>query len=442
MEFAYQGLKIPDPLEIGKGLPEETQRAQYTLAYDLRPSAEGGNGNGKEYKCHHKVVCNWVCTECRTSVSNFKHFLDSGECQVYFKILEWREMSLPEVACIYTSYTPKDSLELREYIMALLSLSLNPAKDLLSTQNLSDNFAEYLKNRDRLWIQQTNKIKQKVLKFDSMFESGNIDQVAFINANHYLLTVKADVNTWGTTKWLYFSVSNTTAGSSVKFEVINFTKGNKLYRAGMRMWVYSKTLAEKKRVYWHKGGEEIEYKVNQHQRRSITVKSEETCFYTLSFKYTFDHDNDEVYFAYSCPYTYSKMCKLIADTEARLEKASESRATLDSGNKCITLRGISYQRECYARTICGVPVYVVTVTSNAKRRVIPLEKRKCIVVTARVHAGETTGSFTFEGFWQFIFSNKELAKLVLGLYVIKVFPCLNPDGVIICLLYTSDAADE
>jgi len=37
---------------------------------------------------------------------------------------------------------------------------------------------------------------------------------------------------------------------------------------------------------------------HQHDRREKT-------YCTLSFEYTFDHEKDTVYFAYSIPYTYS-----------------------------------------------------------------------------------------------------------------------------------------
>lgn len=37
------------------------------------------------------------------------------------------------------------------------------------------------------------------------------------------------------------------------------------------------------------------------------------CYYTLTFNYTFEHDYDTVFFAYSQPYTYGD---LIDDLEA------------------------------------------------------------------------------------------------------------------------------
>ncbi len=80
-------------------------------------------------------------------------------------------------------------------------------------------------------------------------------------------------------------------------------------------------------------------------------------------------------------------------------------------------------------------------TAGKKGGVYDANKRKWIVITARVHAGETTGSFMLEGLWRFLFSysayiiprvgGTEQAKIILGLYVVKIFTCLNPDGVIV-----------
>ena len=32
-------------------------------------------------------------------------------------------------------------------------------------------------------------------------------------------------------------------------------------------------------------------------------------YFTLSFEYTFEYDNDEVYFSHSVPYTFSNLLK-------------------------------------------------------------------------------------------------------------------------------------
>ena len=57
--------------------------------------------------------------------------------------------------------------------------------------------------------------------------------------------------------------------------------------------------------------------------------------------------------------------------------------------------------------------------------------RKCVVVSSRVHPGESNSSFIMEGFLEFIVSNEKEARVLRDVYVFKVVPMLNPDGVIV-----------
>lgn len=48
-----------------------------------------------------------------------------------------------------------------------------------------------------------------------------------------------------------------------------------------------------------------------------------------------------------------------------------------------------------------------------------------------MHPGESNASFIMEGFLEFIVSNEKEAKVLRDLFVFKVIPMLNPDGVIV-----------
>jgi murein tripeptide amidase MpaA len=54
-----------------------------------------------------------------------------------------------------------------------------------------------------------------------------------------------------------------------------------------------------------------------------------------------------------------------------------------------------------------------------------------VIICSRVHPGESNASFIIEGFLEFIVSNDKDAKHLRDLYVFKVIPMLNPDGVIV-----------
>ena len=61
-------------------------------------------------------------------------------------------------------------------------------------------------------------------------------------------------------------------------------------------------------------------------------------------------------------------------------------------------------------------------------------KKKALVISARVHPGETNASFVFAGFFQTIASQAfnlsfPFAQSLRDNYLIKIIPCLNPDGV-------------
>ena len=57
-------------------------------------------------------------------------------------------------------------------------------------------------------------------------------------------------------------------------------------------------------------------------------------------------------------------------------------------------------------------------------------EKKAIIITARVHPGETQASFALEGMVNFILSSHKKAIELRRHYIIYVVPMLNPDGVI------------
>ena len=70
----------------------------------------------------------------------------------------------------------------------------------------------------------------------------------------------------------------------------------------------------------------------------------------------------------------------------------------------------------------------------------PIYRRKIIFLTARVHAAETAGSFKMEGVLSFLTSiiftshikigNDPLAQNLRNIYIFKIVPLLNPEGVL------------
>ena len=145
----------------------------------------------------------------------------------------------------------------------------------------------------------------KTLIFESRFETGNLLASMKVSDKEYDLVLQNDINTNGHTQWFFFRVSNVHKGMTVKFNILNLAKPDSLYNYGMRVLSYSVCRRQEEGdLAWHRVGHDIDYYQN-------TLKRENTRFnrfyYTLTFTHTFEHDNDQVYFAHCFPFTYSDL---------------------------------------------------------------------------------------------------------------------------------------
>lgn len=64
-------------------------------------------------------------------------------------------------------------------------------------------------------------------------------------------------------------------------------------------------------------------------------------------------------------------------------------------------------------------MYVITITSRVTSRE-DVRSRKAVVVTARVHPGETNASWMMEGFLDFLLGDSEDAQVLRDNFVFKV----------------------
>ncbi|KAM6092977.1 cytosolic carboxypeptidase 3 isoform 2-T3 [Theristicus caerulescens] len=242
------------------------------------------------------------------------------------------------------------------------------------------------------------------LIFEARFESGNLQKVVKVNEFEYQLTLHTDLYTSRHTQWYYFQVSNTQAGMPYRFTIVNFTKHNSLYKRGLRPLLYSEADAKKHNVGWQRTGNEIKYYKNNAGKGGCQ-------YFSLTWTFQFPHDRDTCYFAYCYPYTYSNLQEYLVAISKDPVKSK------------------SCKIHALCHSLAGNIVYLLTITNPPKS--VKGTKRKAVILTARVHPGETNSSWIMKGFLDYILGDSGKAQLLRDNFVFKVVPMLNPDGVIV-----------
>jgi cytosolic carboxypeptidase protein 2/3 len=118
-----------------------------------------------------------------------------------------------------------------------------------------------------------------------------------------------------------------------------------------------------------------------------------------------------VYFAHSYPYTYSDMQRYIARLEADPKKKHR------------------FRRKELCKSIAGNSVDILIITSFGTD-FEEMKKRKGVVISSRVHPGETNSSFMMKGMIDYLLGPSLGARMLRDTFVFKIVPMLNPDGVI------------
>jgi murein tripeptide amidase MpaA len=83
----------------------------------------------------------------------------------------------------------------------------------------------------------------------------------------------------------------------------------------------------------------------------------------------------------------------------------------------------------FCQTLAGNPCDILTITDFSH----PPEKikqKKGIVISARVHPGETAASIMMQGFIDYLTGPSIGAKILRENFLIKIIPMINIDGVI------------
>ena len=261
--------------------------------------------------------------------------------------------------------------------------------------------------------------------------------------NEYELTVRHDTNNPRHRLWFYFKVTNARAGQRVLIHMVNFSKTKSLYRDGMSPLVRSSSSTtweriHPKSVFYYKQKDRPTKKrddaaVEDDGRDSPEDGGEggkkTPC--VLSIVYTFD-TKEAHWFSYSYPFGYTMQQHLLDALERRrlpYVKRELLCRTLQN-RRCDVLTigedvsDSAAATDANAATDAGAaPCPPAASAARDERR-----RRSVVMITCRVHPGETPCSHTLRGFIDFVTGDSPAAVKLRERVTFVVVPMLNPDG--------------
>lgn len=256
------------------------------------------------------------------------------------------------------------------------------------------------------------------LKFGSNFECGNLRRAIQVFDDEYDLILQPDINTNTYVQWFYFSVENMRTDVTYRFNILNMEKPSSTFNEGQRPLIFSEKRFAWSGFGWLRTGHDICYFKNSYKRVSTGKKRKDggSGYYTLSLSIRFPHDDDRVYIANCYPYSYS-------DLIGYLRKMQERRSLDD----CVMIQSL-------CTTQAGNIMPLVTITSLKKDgeycTADEIMQRGVVVISARVHPGESNASYMCKGVMDYLIDNNENSQYLRDNFVWKIVPMLNPDGVV------------
>ncbi|XP_076016222.1 cytosolic carboxypeptidase-like protein 5 isoform X2 [Genypterus blacodes] len=319
--------------------------------------------------------------------------------------------------------------------------------------------------------------------FSSKFDSGNLARVEKVERTScppadtpptgcsltgLNLTPDYEFNVWtqpdcagteqenGNRSWFYFSVRGVAPGKLLKLNVMNMNKQSKLYSQGMAPLV--RTQPGKAR--WERIRDRPTFEIIENQ-------------FILSFTHrVMEVRGATTYFSFCYPFSYSECQEMLQQLENNYANTaqlhpSRSRPThththrythtlsgswllkTSSSSPCSPPGTVYYHRELLCTSLDGNRVDLLTVTNCSgmqEEREPRLAKlfpdtstprphrfpgKRVFFLSSRVHPGETPSSFVFNGFLNFILRRDDpRAQALRNMFVFKLIPMLNPDGVV------------
>ena len=361
-------------------------------------------------------------------------------------------------------------------------------------QNLNEIGTQIYSNSDQSLClppppQKLRRKADRILRFESRFESGNLQSAYHLEQDTYRLELERDANRSGSCQWFYFGISNTRKDTVYTFYISGFHKSRDVLNQGSKIFMHSQKGATSTGNSWTRAGYNIAYgyipteppnnpnhpTANCHNnirrnscvsvyprgpsvsRRASVIrppnapkpiintdsnattntdsnlnpndidnndsdsdndidapnsngnsqnekpKKNRAC---LQFQIKFQYDFDTVYLCYSLPYTYTDLLHSISIWTKNCPG--------------------SITTETLCQTIGGKNCPLLTITSPNT----PIEKKKIIFITGRVHPGESNSSYVVHGLIDCLLAPTTTSRYLLDHYTFKIIPMINIDGVI------------
>ena len=251
------------------------------------------------------------------------------------------------------------------------------------------------------------------IEFTSEFDSGNIAKVERSSMRNYMLWIGPDcMNTQVENtcrSWFYFKLT-VSEPQSIYFIIKNLNLQFKVFREGMKP-VYRTNGS------WERIPGSVSFNINDDDQNSME----------LSFSHAVV--KGESFFAFTYPWSFTEHKELLKNVK---EICANKFIYYHEENVIYSLE----QRPCDCATISSLDgileetektIQFLYPDSNERARIF--KEKKYVLITARVHPGETQGSFMVNGFLKFLVSDDPRAVLLRENFVFKILPMLNPDGV-------------
>ncbi|XP_064104893.1 cytosolic carboxypeptidase-like protein 5 [Macrobrachium nipponense] len=218
--------------------------------------------------------------------------------------------------------------------------------------------------------------------------------------------------------WFFFGIKGGCVSNRVRINVMNLNKQSKLFSQGMQPVM--QCISGMRHPRW----ERIKDRCTYRSEENSTV---------ISWVHTVSDPCAVTHYAFTYPYTYTELQTLLDSLDRRFPADCPS---------------VYYHRELLVYSLDHWRVDLLTISSHKGKsedrehrlpglfplpdqpRPFRFPTKKVVFVSARVHPGETSSSFVLNGFLNFILSNDPRAVKLRDLFVFKLIPILNPDGVV------------